>query len=122
MKTESPEIWTDKSRRPRVILGGLVFVANLAAAYIAFAPLEFQMPRYGLDPSWVAVLGEAPVHGWRFGRDIIFTLGPYACTYTGQYHPATDHLMLIGADSVHPTRQQSLPRPVLVKCPTRGSA
>ena len=36
--------------------------------------------------------------------------------------PDVHHLMLIGADSVHPTRQQSLPRPVLVKCPTRGSA
>ena len=87
MKTESPEIWTDKSRRPRVILGGLVFVANLAAAYIAFAPLEFQMPRYGLDPSWVAVLGEAPVHGWRFGRDIIFNGGPLSAIYTRWFAP-----------------------------------
>lgn len=32
-----------------------------------------------------------------FGRDFIFTYGPYACIETGLYHPATYSLMLWGS-------------------------
>jgi hypothetical protein len=39
------------------------------------------MPDYGREP-WTAVLGEASAHGWRFGRDIIFTSGPLSSLYT----------------------------------------
>jgi len=69
------------------MLAGLVFVANLAAAYVTLAPLEFRMPGYGLDPSWMAVLGEASAYGWRFGRDIIFTSGPLSVIYTHWFRP-----------------------------------
>jgi hypothetical protein len=63
----------------------LIFVANLAAAYLAFAPLDFSMPDYGLDPSWRAVLGEALAHHWIFGRDIIFTGGPLSPILTRDF-------------------------------------
>jgi len=32
-----------------------------------------------------------------FGKEIIFTFGPYASIYTEMYHPATDHLMIWGS-------------------------
>jgi hypothetical protein len=40
------------------------------------------MPGYGGDASWAAVLGEASIHKWFFGRDIIFTAGPLSSIYT----------------------------------------
>lgn len=35
--------------------------------------------------------------GLVFGRDIVFTFGPYASIYTELYHPATDQLMVCGS-------------------------
>jgi hypothetical protein len=69
------------------VFGTSIFVALLAAAYVQFTPLQFSMPGYGLDESWAAVLGEAPAHGWRFGRDIIFTCGPLSALYTHWFQP-----------------------------------
>jgi hypothetical protein len=40
-------------------------------------------------------MNEAVARSMVFGREVIFTFGPYACAYTGQYHPATDSLMLV---------------------------
>src|ERR1700745_2662182 len=71
----------------RRVFGILVFVALLAAIYVKLTPLEFTMPAYGLDQSWMAVLGEASAHGWRFGRDIIFTSGPLSALYTHWFQP-----------------------------------
>ena len=48
------------------------------------------LPTNGLDPSWVMGLQQAIVQGLTFGREIIFTYGPYAPVYTGSYHPSTD--------------------------------
>ncbi|HML12202.1 MAG TPA: hypothetical protein VK456_02785 [Xanthobacteraceae bacterium] len=87
MKAESAKVWIDHAGGLGAVLCGLVFLANAAAAYVAFAPLAFGMPEYGLDPSWRAVLGEAPVHGWRFGRDIIFNGGPLSAVYTQWFEP-----------------------------------
>jgi hypothetical protein len=69
------------------VLGLLLFFANIAAVYVVLAPLDFSMPDYGLDPSWRAVLGEASAHGWRFGRDIIFTGGPLSSLYIRWFQP-----------------------------------
>src|SRR5262249_4425876 len=90
------------------ILGVLLFVANSAAVYIVLAPLDFRMPAYGSDPSWVAVLGEASTHGWRFGRDIVFSGGPLSSLYThwfeldhiDRYLSANDALIVTFALSV----------------------
>jgi hypothetical protein len=75
------------STRVRRVFGTLLFIALLVAVYVKFAPLEFSMPEYGADPSWIAVLGEASAHGWRLGRDIIFTSGPLAAIYTRWFQP-----------------------------------
>lgn len=69
----------------------------LGLTLILFAlPLAPRMPAAGLDPSFAFALNMAVSQGLRFGREIVFTLGPYASTYTAMYHPATDGLMLLG--------------------------
>lgn len=55
------------------------------------------MPAPGIDPSWALGLNQAVAQGFAFGKDIIFTLGPYSSIYTKSYHPATDHLMIMGS-------------------------
>jgi hypothetical protein len=52
-------------------------------------------PVQGLDAAWSYALNEAVAHRMVFGRDVVFTLGPYASAYTWMYHPGTDHLMLV---------------------------
>jgi hypothetical protein len=86
LKTETAERPTEAIGFPRA-LGFPAFVVLLAAVYVTMAPLEFSMPAYGLDESWTAVLGEASTHGWRFGRDIIFTSGPLSPIYTHWFQP-----------------------------------
>ena len=81
------------------------FLRRLFSAFVllgvslAFTPLRPTFPDPNLDSAWEYAMNEAVARGMVFGRDVIFTFGPYACAYTWQYHPATDHLMLI-ADSL----------------------
>lgn len=56
--------------------------------------LSLQFPSSGLDPSWKFAANEAVARGMSFGKDFIFTFGPYSSLYTGIYHPTTDTLML----------------------------
>lgn len=62
-----------------------------------FIPLSPLMPMEGLDNSWMFGINQAVGQKLAFGRDIIFTFGPYASVYTKEYHPATDFLMLLGS-------------------------
>ncbi len=41
-------------------------------------------------------MNQAAAQGLAFGKDIIFTFGPYASIYTRCYHPSTDMLMVCG--------------------------
>lgn len=61
---------------------------------IRFNPL---FPAADLDSSWAYAMNEAVARGLVFGKDIIFTFGPYASVYTAQFHPGTDTLMLGGS-------------------------
>lgn len=49
-----------------------------------------------LDQSWMIAMNEAVARHLRFGKEIIFTFGPYASIYTRFFHPATDRLMVFG--------------------------
>src|SRR5262245_60787656 len=71
-------------------LRALIFII----AVLSFAALQPSMPQGHLDPSWQLGLNQAIAQGLVYGRDIVFTLGPYASVYTELYHPATDALML----------------------------
>src|SRR5260364_80756 len=76
----------------RIVLAGLLFV-TIIAIFVPFMPY---MPSSGLDPSWVYGTNQAVAQGLIFGRDFIFTTGPYGSIYTKAFHPSTDYLMLIG--------------------------
>jgi len=56
--------------------------------------LSLQFPSSGLDPSWKFAVNEAVARGMSFGKDFIFTFGPYSSLYTGIYHPTIDTLIL----------------------------
>jgi hypothetical protein len=60
---------------------------------IIFGPT---MPVNSLDGSWIYSMNQAVAQRMVFGRDIIFSFGPYASVYTHAYHPATVWIMLVG--------------------------
>lgn len=55
------------------------------------------MPAAGLDPSWTLGLNQALAQGLAFGKDVIFSYGPWSSVYTEAYHPATDLMMTGGS-------------------------
>jgi hypothetical protein len=63
----------------------------------AFVLLAPTMPEGGLQGSWTYSLNEAVAHRLIFGKDIIFTFGPYASIYTRLYSPSTVWGMLLGS-------------------------
>ncbi|NLB55886.1 MAG: hypothetical protein GX811_09010 [Lentisphaerae bacterium] len=73
--------------------GSFLFLTLLMSivAHVSFIPL---LPWLGLDPSWHNALNQAIEQGMIFGKNIIFTLGPYASVYTYTYHPCTDAPMI----------------------------
>jgi hypothetical protein len=77
----------------RIILAFLLCLTVLAV----FVPLSPSMPLPGLDMSWMIAMNQAVAQHLVFGRDIIFTFGPYASIYTELYHPSTDWLMIWGS-------------------------
>jgi hypothetical protein len=75
----------------------LIIALSVFLTFAIMLPLSPYMPHDGLDPSWSDALNEAVANRLVFGKDLIFTLGPLSSVYTWYYHPATDHLMLIGS-------------------------
>lgn len=75
-------------------LSRLLLTLTLACVLVPFSP---QMPAEGLDPSWMAAMNQATAQALDFGREVIFTFGPYASVYTRTYHPATDAMMMWGS-------------------------
>lgn len=81
-----------------LVLPAYIFqIFAMITILVIFVPLNPGMPHVGLDPSWVFSMNEAVAQHLRFGKEIIFTFGPYASIYTQSYHPATDHLMVFGS-------------------------
>jgi hypothetical protein len=68
----------------------LILLISLAI----FVPLSPVYPANTLDSGWMFALNDAIAHGRVFGRDIVFTFGPYGSLFTAQYNPATDRQML----------------------------
>jgi hypothetical protein len=71
----------------------LVLLITILAVFVPFSPL---MPAAGFDPSWVLGMNQATAQGLSFGKEIIFTFGPYASIFTKSYHPSTDLMMVSG--------------------------
>lgn len=72
----------------------LLVLVVVVAVFVPFVPT---MPAPGLDPSWKWAANVAVAQGLVFGRDLIFTVGPYASILTRSYHPATDTMMMAGS-------------------------
>jgi hypothetical protein len=77
----------------RYVLASVLFLTVLAL-FVPMAPL---MPAPRLDTSWMMAMNQGFAQGFVFGKDIVFTFGPYTSIYTEMYHPATDRLMVFGS-------------------------
>jgi len=78
--------------------GFLLFYIFFAISVTAvFIPLNPRMPSAGLDASWQYAMNEAVAKHMSFGKEIIFTYGPYASICTRTYSPATDRRMILGS-------------------------
>lgn len=75
----------------------LVVFIPLLLTFLVMLPLAPRQPASGLDPSWAYAVNEAVARHLVFGRDLIFTFGPFGSVYTQFYHPATDAIMLAGS-------------------------
>jgi len=74
------------------------FYIFITVAIIAiFIPLNPRMPSKGLDASWEFAMNEAVARHLTFGKQIMFTYGPYAAVGTRTYSPATDRRMMWGS-------------------------
>ncbi|MDF1792903.1 MAG: hypothetical protein P1U88_13380 [Thalassobaculaceae bacterium] len=61
--------------------------AITAALFLSLAPLSMTLPGDGLDPAWGLVVEQAALRGAQWGRDIVFTFGPYGYHYQRIFHP-----------------------------------
>lgn len=72
----------------------ICIMSLIISVAIIFMPLNPIMPDIGLDLSWMMVINELAAKGVSFGKEAIFTFGPYGALYTGAYHPVIDKLMI----------------------------
>ena len=84
--------------KAKVNLGYFFPISILSALTVLaiFVPFSPNMPGPGLDYSWQLALNQATAEGKAYGRELIFTYGPYASLQTWMYNPLTDNLMLFG--------------------------
>lgn len=78
----------------QVFLVAAIFIV-CAVIYIPFSP-TFPYGADVLDGGWVFALNQAVGQHLIFGKNIIFTFGPYASLYTREYNPDTAHIMFFG--------------------------
>jgi hypothetical protein len=71
----------------------VLITLTLIAVLVPFRP---NLPSHARETYPFAV-NQAVAQGLVFGRDIVFTYGPYASILSKEYHPATDRLMLWGS-------------------------
>jgi hypothetical protein len=75
----------------------VLWIVLLITTIAKFAPFSPEMPAASLDPSWKFGMNQAVAQGFSFGKEIIFTFGPYASINTKTYHPSTDFMMVSGS-------------------------
>jgi hypothetical protein len=75
----------------------LFYLFFLVSTLAIFIPLHPDMPARGLDTSWELAMDQAVAQHLSFGKDIMFTYGPYASIASRMYHPATDRRMMWGS-------------------------
>jgi hypothetical protein len=74
------------------------FYIFLAVTTLAvFIPLNPRMPSRGVDASWQFGMNQAVARHLSFGKDVMFTYGPYASIGTRTYDPTTDQRTIWGS-------------------------
>jgi hypothetical protein len=98
-RNKSVAAGSDRRRvRPKQKILGYALDLLVALTVLAvFVPFKPELPELGNDPSWRFAINQAVAQGLVFGRDVVYTYGPYASVFTKSYHPATDWLMLAGS-------------------------
>src|ERR1035441_386432 len=87
-KTSAHRIWR---------VAGILLWCLLAVFFInVFGIFTFTMPASSLDQCWIYALNQAIAQGLYFGKEVIFTFGPYASVYTHSYHPGTVWITILG--------------------------
>ncbi len=91
MEQQHPGVESEPVARWSAVVRPAALLGVMLAVLVPFAPL---MPEDALDPSWELAMNQTLQQGLVFGRDTVFTFGPYASVYTTRYHPSTDALSL----------------------------
>lgn len=76
---------------------GVRTAAITVLVFLTLAPLTLTLPNDGLDPSWGLVIERAALQGWQWGRDIVFTFGPYGYHFQRIFHPDLAAEVLAGS-------------------------
>jgi hypothetical protein len=66
----------------------------IAGCFIVYALPNLGFPTGTLDGGWMYAINHAAAIRLGFGRDLIFTFGPFAGVYTNQYDPTIDGRLL----------------------------
>lgn len=75
-----------------------VFATACLSLFLIISPLYPVFPSgISLDDSWKYGLSQALQDQMAFGRDLIFTYGPFSSLYTLSFNPATDRINLIAS-------------------------
>ena len=75
--------------RKQLIVRWLAGASTLLFAFYQFVPWGAVTTDQHLEDSWILVQHLAFLEHWQFGRDIIFTFGPWGFLLYGGYYPAT---------------------------------
>lgn len=81
--------------RGQLLARWLTAASTLLFTLSQFVPWEARATDQVLDDSWIQVQSMAFLEHWQFGRDIVFTFGPWGFLLYGGYHPATYVLALV---------------------------
>ena len=83
-------------QRAWTVFQRLVTLLACLAVLAVIVPFNPLMPSRLLETPWMMAMNQGVAQDLQFGRDIVFTFGPYASVYTELYNPATDGLMMFG--------------------------
>jgi hypothetical protein len=79
------------------MLRGVLAAAAAILVFARFLPGVHSDPGNHLDDAWAWAMNIATARHLVFGRDIIFTYGPYAAVVSRAYDPAVRGLIILGA-------------------------
>lgn len=101
--SETPERQRGGARGPKALGFLRAMLARWHWAVLAYAVLLATVPVVpvqpfipGIDPAWSFALNRAVAQDMVFGRDIVFTYGPYQSVFTGMFDPQVQWLTMLG--------------------------